>query len=91
MIVKYLSYLFNLGSLYPELHLTLEKCEGGRQSQFGPGSIGCIGNCLMNIPPGEQNLESSSRAGMNSGLGGHRRSRRGAGREKHNHTQGQRH
>lgn len=40
---------------------------------------------------GEQDPERGSRAGMNSGLGSQGRGRRGVGREKHVHTEGQRH
>lgn len=66
--------------------------EDGKEgdSQFGPGFIGCSGNCFLDACPEEQDLESSSRLWVNSGLGGQRRSRR-VGREKHVHTEGQRH
>lgn len=39
---------------------------------------------------GEEDPERGSGAGMNSGLAGQGRGRRGVGMEKHSHTEGQR-
>lgn len=89
MIVKCLSCLFNLDSLYPKLHLTVGGWEGGQvtvwtrfywlQREVPQGKL-----------LGDQSPERGSRAGMNSGLASQGRGRRGVGREKHLHTEGQR-
>lgn len=86
MIVKCLGCLFNLDSLYPKLHLAVGGWEGGQVTVWS--RFYWLQRELQGEFLGEQD---PSRAGMNSGLAGQGRGRRGVGREKHLHKEGQRH